>query len=150
MEKMLLASNGIQGHIGPMYSVVRYGNVAGSNGSVIPIFKKQYEQRAPLTITCPDMTRFWITLKEAVRFVAEKLDIMQGGEIFIPEMPSFEILALAMAITGDMNYPKVFTGIRPGEKVHECIDIDRYSNSVTNNWLKVADLKREMQENGLL
>jgi UDP-N-acetylglucosamine 4,6-dehydratase len=92
--------------------------VAGSRGSVIPLFKKQAETGS-LTVTHPDMTRFWITLERAVEFVLFRLNDMRGGEIFVPTMPSMNILDLAETIAPKANI--TMTGIRPGEKMHETL-----------------------------
>jgi len=96
--------------------VVRYGNVVGSRGSVIPFFLKQRET-GTLPITDPRMTRFWITLDQGVDFVLQCLDQMVGGELFVPKLPSMNILDLAKAIAPDCKIEIV--GIRPGEKLHE-------------------------------
>ena len=89
----------------------------GSRGSVIPFFKKLAENDEPFTITDKRMTRFWITLEEATEFVLESLDIMKGGELYVPRIPSMQIMDLAEAIKKDFRY--VETGIRAGEKLHE-------------------------------
>lgn len=118
-EKLFIAANNIHGpDNGPKFSVVRYGNVANSNGSVIPKFQMQLRQNQPLTITDDRMTRFWITLEEAVQLVVKSLHMMSGGEVFVPDMPAFRVINLAAAITGHAHAGKI-TGIRPGEKLHE-------------------------------
>lgn len=119
MEKLFTAANSYVGNIRQTrMSCIRYGNVVGSRGSIIPLFKKQ---RATKTITITDkrMTRFWITLEQGVEFVIKSIDIMQGGEVFIPKIPSMKITDLANVIAPDckINY----VGIRPGEKLHECL-----------------------------
>jgi UDP-N-acetylglucosamine 4,6-dehydratase/5-epimerase len=125
-EKLLLDANNMQGDSGPRFSICRYGNVSGSNGSVIPLFKKQIEAKENLTITHDQMTRFWITLDEACTLVFNGLDAMHGGEIFIPKMRAYNIKQLAMLMMKQAGYPsenqwcKVI-GIRPGEKLHEII-----------------------------
>lgn len=116
MEKLLVAGNHYSGKT--LFSVVRYGNVAGSRGSVIPLFKKQAETGC-LTVTHPDMTRFWITLDKAVEFVLLRLGDMRGGEIFVPMIPSMNMLDLAETMAPDANI--TMTGIRPGEKMHETL-----------------------------
>jgi UDP-N-acetylglucosamine 4,6-dehydratase len=123
-EKLFIAANNIRGTRSPMFSVCRYGNVANSNGSVIPKFKEQIANGEQLSITHLDMTRFYITLTEAVDLVFKSLDIMHGGEIFIPKMQTFNLKQLAMIMMG--NYPLEkqwlhLIGIRPGEKLHEII-----------------------------
>ena len=115
-DKLFVAANNYSGGHGTRFSVVRYGNVVGSRGSVIPFFLKARES-GTLPITDPRMTRFWITLEQGVEFVLASLDRMQGGEIFVPKIPSMNIMDLARAIAGDCEI-KV-TGIRPGEKLHE-------------------------------
>lgn len=117
-DKLFVAGNALAGGRETAYSVVRYGNVVGSRGSVIPFFMKQRESGV-LPITDPRMTRFWITLEQGVRFVLRCLEIMQGGEIFVPKLPTMRILELAQALA-----PKCRTeiiGIRPGEKIHEVL-----------------------------
>ena len=100
------------------FSSVRYGNVVGSRGSVIPLFKKQ-AQSGELTITDESMTRFWITLDEAVSFVIDCLGRMQGGEVFVPRIPSMRVTDIADAIAP--GTPRRIIGIRPGEKIHEAL-----------------------------
>jgi UDP-N-acetylglucosamine 4,6-dehydratase len=100
-----------------IFSCVRYGNVIGSRGSVIPFFKRLAKEKQPLPITDVDMTRFWMTLPQAVEFVIKAICDMQGGEIFVPKLPAMNICYLAKAIAKD---PEIFEiGIRPGEKLHE-------------------------------
>ena len=101
-----------------MFSVVRYGNVMGSRGSVIPLFRKQKE-KGELTITHEDMTRFWITLPQAVDLVLTSLNIMQGGELFVPKIPTMKVIDLAKTIAPNATCRVI--GIRPGEKIHECL-----------------------------
>lgn len=117
-EKMFVQSNSYSGEKGTRFACCRYGNVVGSRGSVIPVFKEQQKNGA-LTITDPRMTRFWITLEQGVKFVIKCIDLMQGGEIFVPKIPSMKITDLAKLIAPDAEI-KV-TGIRPGEKVHEVL-----------------------------
>ena len=117
-DKLFVAANNMTGDRVTRFSVVRYGNVAGSRGSVIPYFKKllsQGTQRLPVTHS--DMTRFFITLPQAVDFVLESLAMMQGGEIFVPKLPSVRITDLAEALAPGM--PVEIIGLRPGEKIHE-------------------------------
>ncbi len=122
-EKLFIDANNIKGAFGPRFSVARYGNVANSNGSVIPLFKKQLANKEQLTITHDQMTRFWITLEEAVGLVKFAIDNMHGRETFIPKMPSFNIKDLAVSMMEDVYAPeKCWTrviGVRPGEKLHE-------------------------------
>ena len=115
-DKLFVAANGYSGHHGTLFSVVRYGNVMGSRGSVIPLFQKMRSTGA-VPITHPQMTRFWITLEQAVKFVLKCLDSMHGGEIFVPKIPSMSIVDLAKAIAPECRLEIV--GVRPGEKLHE-------------------------------
>lgn len=117
-EKLLLAANNI--HRPAIFSVVRYGNVAGSRGSVIPKFISQKAAGQPITLTDERMTRFYITTAEAARFVLHSAGRMQGGEVFIPEMKSFKVAELAGIIDQSPQPNGIqITGIRPGEKLHE-------------------------------
>jgi UDP-N-acetylglucosamine 4,6-dehydratase len=114
-EKLVVNANLSGNHT--MFSVVRYGNVMGSRGSVIPYFKHLASTGNDIPITHPDMTRFWITLEEAVRFVIDRLGDMIGGEIFVPRIPSMSVVDLAEAIAPKSNLTMI--GIRPGEKIYE-------------------------------
>src|SRR4029077_485279 len=123
-EKLFVAANNIRGLDGPKFAVARYGNVASSNGSVIPHFRKQISNGENPTITHPEMTRFWIDIHTAVRFIILSLDRMGGGEIFVPKMDSFKVSDLALALMKDWRPENQWfhiTGIRPGEKLHETI-----------------------------
>ena len=115
-DKLFVAANNMKGHRNVKFSVVRYGNVMGSRGSVIPFFL-QRRHTGVLPITHPDMTRFNITLDEGVAMVMRALDCALGGEIFVPRIPSYKITDLAEAIGPECEKPVV--GIRPGEKLHE-------------------------------
>jgi len=115
-DKLFIAANNYSGHHGTRFSVVRYGNVVGSRGSVIPFFLKQ-RQNGVLPITDPRMTRFWITLEQGVDFVLACLERMGGGEVFVPKIPSMKLVDLARAIAPECEIKVV--GIRPGEKLHE-------------------------------
>lgn len=115
-DKLFVAANNYSGAHGTMFSVVRYGNVVGSRGSVIPFFQKA-KKTGVLPITDKRMTRFWITLDQAVAFVHRSFEMMQGGEIFVPKIPSMNILDLAKAVAPECKTQLV--GIRPGEKLHE-------------------------------
>jgi UDP-N-acetylglucosamine 4,6-dehydratase len=115
-DKLFVAANGYSGHHGTRFSVVRYGNVMGSRGSVIPFFQ-QMRTTGVLPVTDPKMTRFWITLEQAVEFVLRSLERMRGGEIFVPKIPSMNIVDLARAIAPECRLDVI--GIRPGEKLHE-------------------------------
>lgn len=116
-DKLFIAANNIKGDRDIKFSVVRYGNVMGSNGSVIPYFMRLKKQGLPLTITDESMTRFNISLSEGVAMVLHALEHAWGGEIFVPRIPSYRILELAEAIAPEAE--KKVVGIRPGEKVHE-------------------------------
>ncbi|MEM5875582.1 MAG: UDP-N-acetylglucosamine 4,6-dehydratase (inverting) [Candidatus Aenigmatarchaeota archaeon] len=119
MEKLFIAANSYVGaQRQTKMSCVRYGNVVGSRGSVIPLFKKQ-KSTGKITITDERMTRFWITLEQAVEFVISCIEKMHGGEIFVPKIPSMKITDLAKAIAPDCEIE--YIGIRPGEKLHECL-----------------------------
>jgi UDP-N-acetylglucosamine 4,6-dehydratase/5-epimerase len=117
-DKLFVSANNMVGSKEVRFSVVRYGNVVGSRGSVVPFFQKLIAEGATeLPITHVDMTRFIITLRAGVEFVLKGFERMQGGEIFIPKIPSMLVTELARAIAPDLNYKIV--GIRPGEKLHE-------------------------------
>lgn len=119
-DKLFVAANNISGGTITRFSVVRYGNVVGSRGSVVPFFQKLIQAGATeLPITDPRMTRFWITLQQAVDFVLNSFERMQGGEIFVPKIPSMKITDLVEALAPGM--PTKIIGIRPGEKLHEAM-----------------------------
>jgi len=115
-DKLFTAANAYSGSHAARFSVVRYGNVVGSRGSVVPFFLRMRETGV-LPITDPRMTRFWITLEQGVAFVLDSLERMHGGELFVPKIPSMNILDLARAIAPDCEHR--YIGIRPGEKLHE-------------------------------
>jgi len=133
MEKLFVAANSyVGGKRQTRMSCVRYGNVVGSRGSVIPLFKKQKET-GKITITDERMTRFWITLEQGVRFVISCIEKMHGGEVFVPKIPSMKIMDLAKAIAPSCRIETI--GIRPGEKIHECLlteDESRHSLEFDN------------------
>lgn len=116
-DKLFIAANNITQGFGTAMSVVRYGNVMGSRGSVIPLFQKLAKEGKPLPITDPNMTRFWITLPQAVQFVVDSFDQMKGGELYVPRIPSMRITDLVDAIAPGAATTEI--GIRPGEKLHE-------------------------------
>ena len=126
-EKAFIASNSYSGKNKTRFSVVRYGNVLGSRGSVVPLFLKQREA-GEITITDARMTRFFITLEQGVKFVLQSLLATQGGEIFIPKLPSCTITDLAKAVAPDCSHR--FVGLRPGEKLHETLIPIEESRSV--------------------
>jgi UDP-N-acetylglucosamine 4,6-dehydratase (inverting) len=117
-EKLFTQGNTYVGKGGTRFSVVRYGNVVGSRGSVIPLFLKQRES-GKIAITDARMTRFWITLEQGVSFVIDCIDRMQGGEVFVPKIPSMKLMDLADAIAPGAQ--KKIIGIRPGEKINEVL-----------------------------
>ena len=126
-EKLFVQGNAYAGVKGARFSCVRYGNVVGSRGSVIPVFQKQRES-GKITITDERMTRFWITLEQGVQFVIKCIDSMYGGEVFVPKIPSMRIVDLADVIAPDCERQSI--GIRPGEKLHEVLvsrDESRYA-----------------------
>lgn len=119
-DKLFLAAKSYVGKKGhPTFAIVRYGNVLGSRGSAIPLWKNLASKNLPIPITDERMTRFWITLDQAVNTVLTALQEMEGGEIFVPKIPSTRIVDLAKAIAP--NTPQEITGIRPGEKLHELL-----------------------------
>ena len=116
-DKLFVAANNYSHLQDTRMAVVRYGNVMGSRGSVVPFFQQKIAAGEPLPITDPRMTRFWITLEQAVRFVVDSFDRMGGGELYVPRIPSMNLVDLVAAIAP--GHPTVTTGIRPGEKLHE-------------------------------
>ena len=116
-DKLFVAANNMSGGR-TKFAVVRYGNVVGSRGSVVPFFRKLIKEDVDsLPITHKDMTRFWITLQQGVNFVLKSMERMEGGEIFVPKIPSVRIVDLAKAIAPELPIKTI--GIRPGEKLHE-------------------------------
>jgi len=119
-DKLFVAANNMRGSKPATFSVVRYGNVVGSRGSVVPFFKALIAQgNKALPITDERMTRFWITLEQGVEFVFKNFARMQGGEIFVPKIPSMNIVNLAKVMAPNCDIDVI--GIRPGEKLHECM-----------------------------
>ena len=117
-DKIMVAANNLSGDRGARFAVVRYGNVIGSRGSVVPFFEELVRRGAKtIPITDPRMTRFWITLEQGVSFVLSSLAMMAGGEIFVPKIPSMKITDLAATLAPKV--PHEVVGIRPGEKIHE-------------------------------
>lgn len=129
-DKIFVAANNITGDEGARFSVVRYGNVIGSRGSVVPFFQKLIDQGAKaLPITDPKMTRFWINIQQGVNFVLSSLEMMQGGEVFVPKIPSMKITSLAQVMAPGL--PHQVVGIRPGEKMHETmVPVDDGRNTI--------------------
>jgi UDP-N-acetylglucosamine 4,6-dehydratase len=120
-EKLTVQSNAYAGGSATRFSCVRYGNVVGSRGSVVPVFLKQRES-GKVTITDQRMTRFWLSLEQGVRFVISCIEQMEGGEVFVPKIPSMKVIDLATAIAPDAKVEII--GIRPGEKLHEVLISD--------------------------
>jgi UDP-N-acetylglucosamine 4,6-dehydratase len=116
-DKLFVAANNYSFTYGTTFSVVRYGNVMGSRGSVIPFFQEMASKGKPLPITDLRMTRFWISIESAVKFVVDSLEIMTGGELYVPRIPSMKIVDLANAVAPGAALEEV--GMRPGEKLHE-------------------------------
>lgn len=117
-DKLFVAANNVAGGYATRFAVVRYGNVVGSRGSVVPYFKKLIANASDhLPITDVRMTRFWITLQQGVDFVLKSFDRMHGGEIFVPKIPSVNVVDLARAMAPNLSHKTI--GIRPGEKLHE-------------------------------
>jgi UDP-N-acetylglucosamine 4,6-dehydratase len=117
-DKLFAAANSLSGTNGTRFCAVRYGNVLGSNGSVVPFFQKKCEEGI-LPITSPDMTRFVITLQQGVDFVLKSFERMTGGELFVPKIPSVSIMDIAKAVAPNCETKVI--GVRPGEKMHECM-----------------------------
>ena len=140
-DKIFVAANNLAGFGDPIYSVVRYGNVVGSRGSVVPFFKKLVAQEvSALPITDAAMTRFWITLTQGVEFVVSCLQMMRGGEIFVPKIPSMRITDLAMHLAPHL--PHRIVGIRPGEKLHEVMvseDDSRMTMELEDRYMILPD-----------
>ncbi len=127
-DKIFVAANALSGRDGPQFAVVRYGNVVGSRGSVVPFFRRLIERgETMLPVTDARMTRFWITLEQGVDFVLASLGRMRGGEIFVPKIPSLRIVDLAAALLPGAA-PRI-VGIRPGEKLHEVMITEDDSRS---------------------
>lgn len=157
-DKLFIAANNYSINYGTSFSVVRYGNVMGSRGSVIPFFRKIAANGDPLPITDFRMTRFWITIESAVEFILQSLQLMSGGELYVPKIPSMRIVDLAKAIAPNCKLIEI--GMRPGEKLHEemisaddsrrtLILRDRYIvTPVTSDWGFIPP-KGEMMQEGL-
>ncbi|MFK5882065.1 MAG: UDP-N-acetylglucosamine 4,6-dehydratase (inverting) [Sulfurospirillum sp.] len=143
-DKLFVAANNIVGGHDIIFSVVRYGNVLGSRGSVVPFFKNLLKQDAKeIPITDENMTRFWITLRDAVEFVLKNFQRMQGGEIFIPKIPSMKITDMAKAIAP--NLPQKVIGIRAGEKLHEVMipkDDSRLALEFDDHYILMPAIKK--------
>lgn len=145
-DKLFVAGNVYVGAKGyPMFSVVRYGNVAGSRGSIIPFWQKLIEHGTKsLPVTDERMTRFWITLEQAIHFVCDCFNYMKGGEIFVPKIPSIRIMDLADAIAPHL--PKEICGIRPGEKLNELMiseDDARHTIEYDDHYVILPEVARD-------
>ena len=157
-DKLFVAANNLSGEQRTRFSVVRYGNVAGSRGSVIPFFKRLVsEGQKTLPITHEDMTRFIITLDQGVRLVANTFQTMHGGEIIVPKLPSIKITDLIPLLGSGLDYE--VTGIRPGEKLHEVmipeeevrnsIDMgDHYIIQPNHHWWNVSSFREAVESQG--
>lgn len=138
-DKLFIAANAYSGKMVTRFAVVRYGNVIGSRGSVVPLFK-ELAASGELPVTDERMTRFWITLPQAVQFVADSFQIMNGGELYIPKIPSMKIVDLARAIAPTCKIKKI--GVRPGEKLHEMMissDDSRNLYELSDRYIKMPD-----------
>ena len=156
-DKLFVAANNYSHSYGTTFSVVRYGNVMGSRGSVIPLWKELARNGEPLPITDLRMTRFWISIQEAVNFVLDSLTMMNGGELYVPRIPSMKIVDLAQAVAPGTKYIEI--GMRPGEKLHEemiSADDSRRTYQLENRfivapviaeWGFVPPLGKKMHEN---
>ena len=120
-EKLFIQANVYSGRKGVAFSCCRYGNVLGSRGSIVPLFKQQIAEGKPITLTHPLMTRFWISLPKVANFLLNRLCDMQGGEIFIPNMGALEMSEMLVHLLPGLNYPIEEIGVRKGEKMHECL-----------------------------
>jgi UDP-N-acetylglucosamine 4,6-dehydratase len=120
-EKLIIQSNAYAGAMKTRFACVRYGNVVGSRGSVVPVFLKQ-RMNGKITITDERMTRFWISLEQGVHFVSRCIEQMHGGEVFVPKIPSMKVVDLATAVAPECKVEVI--GIRPGEKLHEVLISD--------------------------
>jgi UDP-N-acetylglucosamine 4,6-dehydratase len=138
-DKLFIAANAYSGKMVTRFAVVRYGNVIGSRGSVVPLFQKLAES-GELPITDERMTRFWITLPQAVKFVVDSFNMMTGGELYIPKIPSMRLTDLAQAIAPGCRYRII--GVRPGEKLHEIMisrDDSRNLYELADRYIKLPD-----------
>jgi len=155
-DKLFVAANNIAGSRQTRFSVVRYGNVVGSRGSVVPLFQGLIKQGIlELPITDLRMTRFWITLQQGVDFVLKNFQRMHGGEIFVPKIPSMRIIDLAKSLGKNMQIKQI--GIRPGEKLHEImcpvddshLTLEFHDHYVIRPTIVFSDTKPDYMTNGL-
>jgi UDP-N-acetylglucosamine 4,6-dehydratase len=143
-DKLFVAANNYSQSYGTSFCVVRYGNVMGSRGSVIPFFQNLVAEGKPLPITDIRMTRFWISIEDAVKFVLDSFELMQGGELYVPRIPSMKIIDLVKAVSPDSEIVEI--GIRPGEKLHEemiSAEDSRRTIKVSNNRFLVLPVVAE-------
>src|SRR5512138_540861 len=146
-EKLTVQSNAYAAGSSTRYACVRYGNVVGSRGSVVPVFLNQRDS-GTVTITDERMTRFWLSLEQGVRFVIECIEQMQGGEVFVPKIPSMKVIDLAKAIAPEAAISVI--GIRPGEKLHEVlISEDEARNTVEREHMFVVKPPEPLWERSL-
>lgn len=148
-EKLFVQGNSYAGKRQTKFSCTRYGNVVGSRGSIVPLFLEQ-RKTGKITITDERMTRFWLTLEQGARFVARNIELMQGGEIFIPKIPSMTIPDLARALAPDAEVETI--GIRPGEKIHEVMiteDEARHTKDMGGYFVIEPELKFWARNNKL-
>ena len=147
-DKIFVAANNLAGADGTRFAVVRYGNVVGSRGSVVPFFQKLAADGATsLPITDERMTRFWITLTQGVNFVLSSMEMMRGGEIFVPKIPSTTIVDLASLLGPKLAQHKV--GVRPGEKLHETMipaDDSRWTVDIEDRYVILASFAAAARE----
>lgn len=137
-EKLWVNGNKYSANDGTIFSICRYGNIVGSSGSVVPVWKQMIERGDDyLPITHEEMTRFWFNMDDALQFVEDSVEKMKGGEIFIPEIPSIKIVDLAEA----MGKPYIIVGIRENEKLHEEMELGKPSN--LNSWFLTVDEIKE-------
>ncbi len=146
-EKLTVQSNNYAAGSATRYACVRYGNVVGSRGSVVPVFLSQRE-RGKVTLTDDRMTRFWLSLEQGVRFVIECIEQMHGGEVFVPKIPSMKVIDLARAIAPDADIEVI--GIRPGEKLHEVlISEDEARNTIERDHMYIVKPPETLWERSL-
>lgn len=147
-EKLFVQGNTYAGGRNTRFACTRYGNVVGSRGSIIPLFLEQRKQ-GRVTITDERMTRFWLTLEQGARFVAQCIETMRGGEIFVPKIPSMRITDLAKIVAPDCEVEII--GIRPGEKLHEVLlteDEARHSKDMGDYFIIEPELRFWQKNNG--
>ena len=136
-DKIFVAANNLSGKGGSIFSVVRYGNVINSRGSLVPLYRELIKNESKfLPVTDTKMTRFWITLDQGVEFVLSNLEIMKGGEIYVPKIPSMKVIDVAKAMAPEIPYKVI--GVRPGEKIHEVMiteDDARYTVELEDRFI---------------